>query len=66
MPRINHARIRIEEVVVDEHLVPGGDKVHIDIVGNLQIAVHAEEATERAVGGIVKGHCIEGYAPLVA
>ncbi len=66
VPRIYQAGLMVEEVVVDENLIPGGDKVDIDIECDLQIAIHAKETGQRAVDRIVKGDCIETDATLIA
>lgn len=48
----------IEEIVVDEHLIPGGDKVDVDVIGDLKVSIHAKETGERTIDGIVEGDTI--------
>jgi hypothetical protein len=45
----------VHEVVINKHLVPHADEVHVDIVCNLQVTVYAEEVLERAIDKIMEG-----------
>jgi len=56
---VERSRRRVEEVVVDDHLVVGGDEVDVDIVGNGQISVHAEESSESSVDRVVECDSVE-------
>jgi len=58
MPGIYDTRIRIEEIVVDEHLIPGSDKVDIDVIGDLKVSVHAKETGESTINGIMESDAI--------
>jgi hypothetical protein len=58
--------LRINQVVLDEDLVPRSDKVRVDIVRGLQIAVHAHESGHRAVYRIVERDSVERLKGLLA
>ena len=66
MPWIQCTIVCIEELVVDEHLIPCGDKVGIDIVCHLQVTIHPEEASERPVNGVVECKTVESILILGA
>ena len=50
---------RVDEIVINKHLIPRADEIHIDIVCDLQVTVHPEEALERAIDRIVEGDAVE-------
>jgi hypothetical protein len=58
MAWIDHSSLLIEKVIIDEHLVPRHDKVDIDIIGDLQVAIHAQESGEGSIDGVVESHGI--------
>ena len=58
MPGIYDTRMSIEEIVVDEHLIPSSDKVDIDVIGNLKVSIHAKETGERTINGIMESDAI--------
>ena len=66
MPWIQCIIVCIEELVVDEHLIPCGDKAGIDIVCHLQVAIHSEEASEGPVNGVVECKIVESILILGA
>jgi hypothetical protein len=39
----------IDEVVADEHLLPSGNKIDVDVIGDVEIAIHAQKAGKRSV-----------------
>src|ERR1700755_179034 len=59
MTRIYCAVFLVQEVVVDEHLVPCGDKVDVYIIGNLKVAIHSKKASQRTIDGVVECDAIE-------
>lgn len=65
VPRVHVATDGVQEVIVDEHLVPRGNEVDVDIVSVGQVAVHSKETGERAVGGVVEGDGVEAVVGLV-
>jgi len=56
---VDLAGVRVDEIVLHEHLVPRADEVDRDIVGDLQVAVHSEETLECAVDGVMEGDGVE-------
>lgn len=48
----------IEEIIVDEHLIPGSDKVDIDVICDLKVSIHAKETGERTINGIMESDAI--------
>lgn len=63
--RVYVATDGVQEVIVDEHLVPRGNEIDVDVVSVGQVAVHSEETGERAVGGVVEGDGVEAVVGLV-
>ena len=59
MARIKVTTTRVEEIVVDHHLVPCGDEIDVDIVRDLKITVHSQETRKRAVERVVEGDSIK-------
>ena len=57
---------RIDEIVIDKHFVPRANKIDIDVVGDLQVPVHSEEALERAVDRIVERDSVETVEPCIS
>ena len=49
VPRVDFVAAWVEEVIVRKHLIPRGDEVDINIVGDLQVTIHAEETSESTV-----------------
>lgn len=43
MSGIKFASRRIQHIVVDEHLIPCGDKININVICDVKIAVHSQE-----------------------
>lgn len=56
---VNGAVIRVDEVVVQEHLVPRGDKVDVDIICDLQVTIHSKESGESTVDRVVEGNSVK-------
>jgi hypothetical protein len=59
VPWIDSARSRIDKVVADKYLVPSGNKVYVDIIGDVEIAVHAQEAGKGSVNGVMEGDAVK-------
>jgi len=57
--RIELASRRIEEVILNDHLIPGSDKVDVDVVGNLEVSIHSQETSNSTVSGIMEGDGIQ-------
>jgi len=57
--RIEFASGRIEEVILDDHLIPCGNKVDVDVVGNLEVSIHSQETSNSTVSGIMEGDGIQ-------
>lgn len=58
MPGIYDTRTRINEIIVNEHLIPGRDKVDINIIRDLKVSIHAKKTRERAIDGVMESNTI--------
>lgn len=52
--RVKVVGLRVKELVGNDHLVPSGNKVDVDIVSHLQVTVHTKESTEGSIDGVVE------------
>ena len=50
---------RVDEIIINKHLIPCVDEIHINIICDLQVTVHPEEALERAIDRIVECGAVE-------
>lgn len=66
MSRVDLVGGSAQEIVCDEHLVPCVDEVDVDIVGHLQVTVHAQETCERAIDGVMERIAIQAVYRLIA
>lgn len=56
---VDLTRVRVYHIIVDEHLIPGSDKISVGIVSDLKISVHAKETGDGTIGRIVECHAIQ-------
>ena len=59
VPRVDVAGLVVEEVIVDEHLVPSSDEIGVDIERDLEVTIHAQETRESAIRGVMEGGAIQ-------
>jgi hypothetical protein len=55
---IDYTSVGVYEIIVDKHLVPRSDEVNVDVESDLQISIHAKEASQSTVSGIMESHAI--------
>ena len=55
----------VQEIVVDEHLVPRRDEIGLQIIRGFEITVHAEETRQVAINRVMEGDGIERVLPLI-
>lgn len=60
MAWIYHPGLFVQKIIVDKHLIPSGNKVDVDVIGDLQVAVHSQESGEGSINRIMKRHGIQG------
>lgn len=56
---IHQARRRIEEIIVNKHLIPRCNEVDVNIISDLQVTVHPKETREGAIYGIVESDAVQ-------
>ncbi len=59
VPGINLACTWVNEIIIDEHLIPCSDKVEVNIIRRLQNTVHSQEAHHSTIEGVMEGDCVQ-------
>lgn len=59
MPGVHCAVRGVQEVVVDEHLVPGTDEIGIEIVCVLEVSVHTQESRQCTIDGVMERNTVQ-------